>query len=86
MKEISRLLSLKQLTTTPYHFSCNGLVERFNGTLKSMLRKLCEGQPKQWNRFIPAMLFAYRDSIQDSTRYLPFQILYWRQVRGPLTV
>ena len=36
MKEITRLLSIKQLTTTPYHAMCNGLVEKFNGTLKSM--------------------------------------------------
>lgn len=32
MKEVSRLISMKQWTTTPYHPSCNGLVERFNGT------------------------------------------------------
>ena len=30
MKEVGGLLSVKQLTTTPYHPSCNGLVERFN--------------------------------------------------------
>ena len=86
MKEVSRILSIRQLTTTPYHPACNGLVERFNGTLKSMLRKLCEEQPKQWNRYIPALLFAYRDTIQDSTGYSPFQLLYGRQVRGPLTI
>ena len=34
MKEVSRLLSLQQLTTTPYHPMCNGLVERFHATLK----------------------------------------------------
>ena len=38
MKEVSRLL--RQLTTTPYHPMCNGLVEKFNGTLKTMLRRL----------------------------------------------
>ena len=27
MKEVSRLLSIGQLTTTPYHSMCNGLVE-----------------------------------------------------------
>lgn len=34
MKEVSRLLSLTRITTTPYHPMCNGLVENFNGTLK----------------------------------------------------
>lgn len=40
MREVSRFLSLNQLTTTPYHPMTNGMVERFNGTLKQML-KLC---------------------------------------------
>ena len=34
MKEVSRLQSLQQLTTTPYHPMCNGLVERFHATMK----------------------------------------------------
>ena len=47
MEEVSRLLSIKRLTTTPYHPICNGLVERFYGTLKKMLRRLCNEQPRQ---------------------------------------
>ena len=86
MKEVGRLLSIKQLTTTPYHPACNGLVERFNGTLKPMLRKLSEEQPKQWDRYIPALLFAYRETVQESTGFSPFQLLYGRHVRGPLSI
>ena len=86
MKEVGRLLSIRQLTTTPYHPACNGLVERFNGTLKSMLRKLCEEKPRQWDRYIPALLFAYRETEQESTGFSPFQLLYGRQVRGPLSI
>ena len=86
MKEVGRLLSVKQLTTTPYHPACNGLVERFNGTLKSMLKKLSEEQPKQWDRYIPALLFAYREATQESTGFSPFELLYGRHVRGPLTI
>ena len=47
MKEVTRLLSIKQLTTTPYHPMCNGLTEKFNGTMKSMLKRLCSEQPRQ---------------------------------------
>ena len=60
-KEVNRLLSIRHLTTTPYHPMCNGLVERFNGMLKAMLKKLCAQQPRQWHRFINALLFAYRE-------------------------
>ena len=41
MKEVSRLLSFKQLVTTPYHPICNGLVEWFNQTIKKMLMRMC---------------------------------------------
>ena len=47
MQEVSRLLSINGLTSTPYHLICNGLVERWNGTLKSMLKRLYQDQPKQ---------------------------------------
>ena len=40
MQEVSNLLNIRQLTTTPYHPMCNGLVKKFNGTMKSMLRRL----------------------------------------------
>ena len=51
-----------------------------------MLRRVCEEKAKQWNRFIPTLLFAYRESVQESTGFTPFQLLYGRQVRGPLTI
>lgn len=42
MSEVSRLISFSQrTTTTPFHPSCYRLVERFNGTLKQLLKRLC---------------------------------------------
>ena len=86
MAEVSRLLSIRQLTTSPYHPMCNGLVEKFNGTLKCMLKWLCSEQPKQWHRYINALLFAYREVPQASMGFLPFELLYGRTVRGPMTI
>ena len=86
MSEVSRLLSVKQLTSTPYNPACNGLVERFNGTLKTMLKKLCVEKPKQWDRYIDSLLFAYREAPQDSLGFSPFELLYGRTVRGPLSI
>ena len=37
MREVARLLSLQQLTTSAFHAQCNGLVERLHATLKQML-------------------------------------------------
>ena len=86
MKEVCRLLGISQSATTPYHPMCNGLVEKFNGTLKKTLRRLCSEQPKQWHRFINPLLFAYRDVPQESTKFAPFELLYGRTVRGPMRI
>jgi len=86
MKEVNRLLSVNHLVTTPYHAQCNGLVERYNGTLKAMLKKLCADEPKCWDRYIPALLFAYREVPNDSLKFSPFELLYGRRVRGPMDI
>lgn len=66
MKEVSRLLSLKRITTSPYHPICNELVEKFNGTMKQMLKRMCAEKPKDWDKYINALLFAYREVPQES--------------------
>ena len=86
MKEVNRLLSIQQLRTTPWHPMCNGLVERFNGTLKMILKRMCAERPKEWDRYLPAVLFAYRSSIQDSVGFSPFELLFGRKVRGPMEI
>jgi RNase H-like domain found in reverse transcriptase/Reverse transcriptase (RNA-dependent DNA polymerase)/Integrase zinc binding domain/Integrase core domain len=86
MNELSRLLSIKQLTTTAYRPMCNGLVERFNGTLKKILQKMCTERPTDWDRYLSAALFAYREVKHESLGYSPFELLYGRKVRGPLQI
>ena len=86
MKEVSRLLSIRHLTTSAYHPMCNGLVERFNATLKAMLKRLCSENPRQWDSYINVLLFAYREVPQQSTGFAPFKLLYGRTVRGPMRI
>ena len=86
MEEVNRLLAIQGCTTSPYHAQCNGAVERFNGTLKTMLRRLCGQFPQEWDRYIPALLFAYREVPHESLGFSPFELLYGRAVRGPLQV
>ena len=86
LKQIYLLLSVKGVTTSPYHPQTDGLVERFNGTLKSMIRKFVDEDPKSWDEMLPYLLFAYREVSQESTGFSPFELLYGWKVRGPLDV
>ena len=83
MREVCRLLSVSQLHSAPYHPQCNGMVERFNGTLKNMLKRLMTDKPSDWDRYISAALFAYREIPQESTGFSPFECLFGRTVKGP---
>jgi len=86
MGEVARLVRVKQLFTTPYNPACNGLCERVNGVLKAMLKRMCQERPRDWDRYLPAVLFAYREVPQASTGFSPFEMLYGRTVRGPMQV
>ena len=57
--------------TSPYHTACNELVEKFNGTLKQMLKKLCHEQPHQWHRFNNPPLFACSSGTQPGGKLPP---------------
>ena len=86
MKEICRLLSIQQLTSTRYHPMCNGLVERHNAMVKTTLKRLCSENPREWDRYLPALLFAMREIPCSSLGFSPFELLYGRHVRGPMEV
>ena len=59
-------------------------MERFNKTLKAMLRKTVISKGKDCNKLIPYVLFAYREVPHASTGFSPFKLLYRRLVRGLL--
>ena len=54
LAEVYRLLHVDALRMSPYH----GVVERFNRTLKEMLRKTAKEEGKDWDRLRPYVLFA----------------------------
>ena len=84
LQQVYQLLGVKGIKTTPYHPQTDGLVERYNRTMKNMLRKFVSHTGSDWNRWLPYLLFAYREVPQASTGFSPFELLYGRQVRGPL--
>ena len=51
-----------------------------------MLKKLCQESPRDWDRYVNAALFAYREAPQESTGFAPFELLYGRIVRGPMQI
>ena len=60
MKEICSMLGIIKLNTTAYHPQFDGMVERFNQTLKSTLHKHASRFGNQWDTNLSSILLAYR--------------------------
>ncbi len=86
LKELYELLGIKSIRTSVYHPQTDGLVERFNRTLKTMVRKFVKEDAKNWDKWLEPLLFAVREVPQASTGFSPFELLYGRQPRGVLDV
>ncbi len=86
LKELYELLGIKSIRTSVYHPQTDGLVERFNRTLKNMVRKFVKEEAKNWDKWLEPLLFAVREVPQASTGFSPFKLLYGRQPRGVLDV
>ena len=83
MKEVEILLGFHKVNTTAYHPQTDGLVERYNRTLTSMLSKTVEKGGAEWDEKLPYVLFAYRATQHSSTRESPFFLVYGRDPRLP---
>ena len=51
-----------------------------------MLRRICAERPKDWDKYLPALLFAIREVQQESLGFALFELLYGRSVRCPMAI
>jgi len=86
MTELSKLLGIQKTRTTPYHPQSDGMVERFNRTLLSMLAAHCKDNPWNWEQHIRNVCFAYNSSVHSSTGFTPFYLMYGRQATLPVDI
>ena len=83
VQDICSLLGIKKLNTTLYHPQCDGMVERLNRTLKAMLRKHASQFGTQWDTYLPGLLWAYRNTVHESTGEKPSFLLFGIDCRTP---
>ena len=49
-----------------------------------MMKAYCTTEGKDWDEGIPLLLFAARESIQESLGFSPFELVFGHLPRGPL--
>ena len=70
--------------SSAYHPASQGALERFHQTLKTMIRMYCVENSRYWDEGIHLLLFAVRESVQESLVFSPFELVFGHVVRGPL--
>ena len=83
MKDVCRMLGIKKLNTITSHPQCDGVVERFNRTLKTMIRKYVVKFGVQWDQYLHGILWAYRNTHHSSTGEKPSYLLFGFDCRFP---
>ena len=81
VKSMCQMFNIDQRRTTAYHPQTNGLCERFNQTLKALLRARVNKDQDNWDEELPNVLLSYRIAKQETTGISPFELLYGRQAR-----
>ena len=67
-----------------FQLQANGLDERFNQTLQSMLVKFVAEKQKHWDDFLDTCTFAYNTSVHESALFSPFDIMFGRKATLPI--
>ncbi|CEP06777.1 hypothetical protein, partial, partial [Parasitella parasitica] len=69
--------------TSAFHPRTNSKVERYNGTIKQMLRKYVNGAIHRWDDFVNTALWASRVRVHSTTGFSPFYLVYGREPKLP---
>jgi hypothetical protein len=81
-----QLCGTKLAFSTAFHPQTDGLTERHNRTLGEMLRAFVNSCHDDWDTHIPALEFAYNNSVNPSTGFTPFYLDTGHDPRVPITL
>ncbi|KAJ1174959.1 hypothetical protein NDU88_000250 [Pleurodeles waltl] len=79
MATICQSLDIKHLRNSVYQPQTDGLVERYNRTIKSLLKKTISDAGRDCGRKLPLVLYAIRTHEQSSMGSSPFKLVFGRQ-------
>ena len=80
-KEFGTSLNLN----TAYHPQTDGQRERVNQLIEDMLRMYVMDQPSRWESYLYLVEFAYNNGYHASLKMSPFEALYERRCRTPVS-
>ena len=84
-KQLHETLGTRLEFSTAFHPQTDGQTERVNQILEDMLRACALDYGSSWDDNLPYAEFSYNNSYQTSLKMAPFEALYGRRCRTPLS-
>ena len=85
-KNVMQDQQIEHRTVAIYTPKTNGLVERVNKSLVSILICLVNDNPKTWTDMLPAAVAAYNGSYSESLKETPQFLMFLRDLKRPIDV
>ncbi|MCO5553595.1 hypothetical protein L7F22_007120 [Adiantum nelumboides] len=84
LTKVCEELKISHRHSTPYYPQSNGLVEKANGIIAGIIRKMVESKPKRWDNFLDGAIWAYKTTYRDATQFTPFHLVYGQEALQPI--
>jgi hypothetical protein len=84
-EQLQSTLGTKLIRSSAYHPQTDGQTERVNQILEDILRACIIHYDTSWDKYLALAKFSYNNSYQSSLQMAPFEALYGRRCRTPLS-
>ena len=76
VKHLLKLMKIDKSSSTPYHPTSNGQIERLNKTIKQVLSCYVNKKHDDWDQHLQAIIFVYNTAVNESTKTSPFEAIF----------
>jgi hypothetical protein len=84
-EQLHECLGTHLIRSSAYHSQTDGQTERVNQIIEDMLHACVLTDGSKWDKHLPLAEFSYNNSYQESIKMSPFEALYGRPCRTPLS-
>ena len=83
MNSLTSVLGCQQVFITPYHAQANGVVERWNATMRPKSNALHDKNLNNWDTHLAGIVGAYNTGLHATTGFSPSYLMFGREISLP---
>ena len=87
IRDLCKRLNITKMHSSPYHPEGNGSTERSIGSVKCIIRSMCQSRgvaAEDWDLLLDEATLAYNNTVNKSTGFSPFKSMFGDEAVLPL--